>query len=157
MKPKSVKKPVVTQRKPPKAVVIKPVVKPVPVATAPVAVRATGGKGISLVLVAILLALVAAVVALAVIVARKVGFRSLVPRRQRDATPDVPSWMAREEQWLLSGKHAYLAAEDATAIQEFQQFLTERGVRFVVVRQQGAVVFSQERNPMHRSLAGQAA
>ena len=150
---KSVKKPVVTQRKPPKAVVIKPV----PVATAPVAVRATGGKGISLVLVAILLALVAAVVALAVIVARKVGFRSLVPRRQRDATPDVPSWMAREEQWLLSGKHAYLAAEDATAIQEFQQFLTERGVRFVVVRQQGAVVFSQERNPMRRSLAGQAA
>ena len=53
-------------------------------------------------------------------------------------------WMTREEQWLLDGKHAYLAAADAAGVSAFEQFLESHGVPFLVDRRGDAVVFSAQ-------------
>lgn len=78
--------------------------------------------------------------------------------RQSRAT-DITSmnWMTREEQWLLDGKHTYLAAADIVGVEALEQHLTTVGVAFVVERREDVVMFSGVWEQPQESFARQAA
>ena len=67
------------------------------------------------------------------------------------------NWMTREEQWLLDGKHTYLASADIVGVEALEQHLTTVGIAFVVERREDVVMFSGVWEQPQESFARQAA
>ncbi len=113
------------------------------------AVSGGGSNGSRRILVPALLAVAVGAIMLALwrtVRKRRGNPRTTSRSSQTAAYTDTTTtgWMTREEQWLLDGKHAYLAAADAAGVSAFEQFLESHGVPFLVDRRGDAVVFSAQ-------------
>ncbi len=156
---KIVEQPVPAARKQPAKAAIRPVVTPpiAAVVTSRVALVRHGDEGARRFLIPAVLAVALAALLLSIILWRKGSIQKPAERRPQPTDTGGVSWMNREQQWLLDGKHAYFATTDTTGVEAFGRFLESRGVPFVVDRRDDAVVFSQRRRLIHSSVARQGA